>query len=118
VHNDDLERWLGFSDPHEHPVVLQLGGNDPAALAHAVAKSRRYNYAAVNLNCGCPSERVAGGGERANAWCGQGYACARVFLFVNLCARASYATRAPAYQRRPCGVPFVFAAASAAANPL
>ena len=63
VYNDELDRWLGFSDPHEQPAVLQLGGNDPAALARAVAKSRAYPYSAINLNCGCPSDRVAGGGE-------------------------------------------------------
>jgi len=65
VYNDELDRWLGFSNPHEQPVVLQLGGNDLTALARAVAKSREYPYAAINLNCGCPSDRVAGGGKQA-----------------------------------------------------
>jgi tRNA-dihydrouridine synthase A len=53
-------RLLDFS-PVEHPVVLQLGGSDPAELAEAVRLSRPWGYDEVNLNCGCPSDRVQSG---------------------------------------------------------
>lgn len=53
-------RLLDFS-PEEHPVVLQLGGSDPAELAEAVRLSRPWGYDEVNLNCGCPSDRVQSG---------------------------------------------------------
>jgi len=56
----DVERHLGF-DPLEHPVALQLGGSDPEDLAACVRLAQRYGYAEVNLNCGCPSERVQRG---------------------------------------------------------
>ena len=54
-----LEAVLGFSAA-EHPVVLQLGGGDPALLARAAALGGARGYDAVNLNCGCPA-----GGERS-----------------------------------------------------
>jgi tRNA-dihydrouridine synthase A len=53
-------RLLDFS-PMEHPVALQLGGSDPAELAEAVRLSRPWGYDEVNLNCGCPSDRVQSG---------------------------------------------------------
>ena len=53
-------RLLAF-DPEEHPVALQLGGNDPRALAAAARMGAAYGYDEINLNCGCPSERVASG---------------------------------------------------------
>jgi tRNA-dihydrouridine synthase A len=53
-------RLLDYS-PAEHPVALQLGGSDPAELAQAVAIARPWNYDEVNLNCGCPSDRVQSG---------------------------------------------------------
>ncbi len=53
-------RLLDYS-PHEHPVALQLGGSDPLELAAAVRLSRPWGYAEVNLNCGCPSDRVQSG---------------------------------------------------------
>lgn len=57
----DKERHLGFSK-QEHPVVLQLGGSDPAALATcAKIAAEEYGYDEVNLNCGCPSDRVQNG---------------------------------------------------------
>ena len=56
----DVPRHLDF-DPAEHPVALQLGGSDPAALAHAAKLGERWGYAEINLNCGCPSERVRTG---------------------------------------------------------
>jgi tRNA-dihydrouridine synthase A len=56
----DVERHLGF-DSIEHPVALQLGGSEPADLAASARLGQRYGYAEVNLNCGCPSERVQRG---------------------------------------------------------
>jgi tRNA-dihydrouridine synthase A len=56
----DVERHLGF-DPLEHPVALQLGGSEPSDLAVCARLAQRYGYAEVNLNCGCPSERVQRG---------------------------------------------------------
>ncbi len=54
------ERLLGF-DPAEHPVALQLGGSDPARLAEAARIGADFGYDEINLNCGCPSERVQSG---------------------------------------------------------
>ena len=54
------DRLLGFCDA-EHPVALQLGGSDPRKLGAAVHAARPYRYAEVNLNCGCPSDRVQSG---------------------------------------------------------
>jgi tRNA-dihydrouridine synthase A len=51
---------LEFS-PEEHPVALQLGGSDPKDLAHCTKLAEQYGYDEVNLNCGCPSERVQNG---------------------------------------------------------
>jgi tRNA-dihydrouridine synthase A len=53
-------RLLDFSAV-EHPVALQLGGSDPRELAQAVRLSRPWGYDEVNLNCGCPSDRVQSG---------------------------------------------------------
>lgn len=53
-------RLLDFG-PAEHPVALQLGGSDPAELARAVRIARDWRYDEVNLNCGCPSDRVQSG---------------------------------------------------------
>ncbi len=47
--------------PQEHPVVLQLGGSDPAALAASAKMGADYGYDEINLNCGCPSDRVQQG---------------------------------------------------------
>lgn len=60
VIHGDRERLLGFSEA-EHPVVLQLGGSDPAKLAQAAAIGADRGYDAINLNCGCPSDRVQSG---------------------------------------------------------
>jgi tRNA-dihydrouridine synthase A len=54
------ERLLGF-DPAEHPVALQLGGSDPELLASAAAIGASVGYDEINLNCGCPSDRVQSG---------------------------------------------------------
>ncbi|ABF46290.1 tRNA-U16,U17-dihydrouridine synthase [Deinococcus geothermalis DSM 11300] len=56
----DRARHLGFS-PAEHPVALQLGGSDPAALAECARIAQDWGYDEVNLNCGCPSDRVQNG---------------------------------------------------------
>lgn len=56
----DVARHLRFS-PAEHPVALQLGGSDPQALARCAQLAEAWGYDEVNLNCGCPSERVQNG---------------------------------------------------------
>jgi tRNA-dihydrouridine synthase A len=56
----DVPYHLDF-DPSEHPLALQLGGSDPAELAHAAKLGERWGYDEINLNCGCPSERVQTG---------------------------------------------------------
>jgi tRNA-dihydrouridine synthase A len=56
----DVPRHLDF-DPAEHPVALQLGGSDPLLLAHAARLGEQWGYDEINLNCGCPSERVQTG---------------------------------------------------------
>jgi tRNA-dihydrouridine synthase A len=56
----DRERLLGF-DPSEHPVALQLGGSDPAALAQSARIGEDFGYDEINLNVGCPSDRVQEG---------------------------------------------------------
>ncbi|WP_430463970.1 tRNA dihydrouridine(20/20a) synthase DusA [Tabrizicola sp.] len=53
-------RLLDYSEV-EHPVALQLGGSDPAELARAVQIARDWRYDEINLNCGCPSDRVQSG---------------------------------------------------------
>ncbi len=56
----DRERLLAF-DPSEHPLALQLGGSDPAELARCAGIAEAYGYDEVNLNVGCPSDRVQNG---------------------------------------------------------
>jgi tRNA-dihydrouridine synthase A len=56
----DVPRHLDF-DPAEHPVALQLGGSEPEDLARCAALGSRWGYDEINLNCGCPSERVRRG---------------------------------------------------------
>ena len=56
----DAGRHLGH-DPVEHPLALQLGGSNPADLAAAARMGRDYGYDEINLNVGCPSERVSAG---------------------------------------------------------
>jgi tRNA-dihydrouridine synthase A len=60
VLHGDRERLLGF-DPAEHPVALQLGGSDPAELAQAARIGEAFGYDEINLNVGCPSDRVQSG---------------------------------------------------------
>jgi tRNA-dihydrouridine synthase A len=54
------DRLLGFS-PEEHPIALQLGGSDPVKLAKAAVIGADYGYDEINLNVGCPSDRVQEG---------------------------------------------------------
>lgn len=56
----DVERHLRF-DPAEHPIALQLGGSEPDDLARCARLGAEWGYDEINLNCGCPSERVQRG---------------------------------------------------------
>jgi tRNA-dihydrouridine synthase A len=56
----DRERLIGF-DTFEHPVALQLGGADPVRLGEATAVASAFDYDEINLNVGCPSDRVQSG---------------------------------------------------------
>jgi len=56
----DRDRLIGF-DPAEHPVALQLGGSNPVALARCARIGADFGYDEINLNIGCPSERVQEG---------------------------------------------------------
>jgi tRNA-dihydrouridine synthase A len=56
----DVARHLRFN-PEEQPVALQLGGSDPVDLAHCARLGEQWGYSEINLNCGCPSERVQRG---------------------------------------------------------
>lgn len=56
----DVPRHLRF-DAEEHPVALQLGGSEPTELAHCAKLGEDWGYDEINLNCGCPSERVQRG---------------------------------------------------------
>lgn len=60
VIHGDRTRLLGF-DPSEHPVALQLGGSEPAHLAEAAKIGADFGYDEVNINVGCPSDRVKDG---------------------------------------------------------
>lgn len=56
----DIARHLDFNQ-EEHPVALQLGGSEPADLVLAAKRGQEWGYDEINLNCGCPSERVQKG---------------------------------------------------------
>ena len=56
----ERERFLKFN-PIEHPVALQLGGNDPKLLSEATKIAVDFGYDEINLNVGCPSSRVKSG---------------------------------------------------------
>ncbi len=60
VIHGDQDRLLGF-DEREHPIALQLGGSEPDKLAVAVKVALTYQYDEINLNVGCPSDRVQSG---------------------------------------------------------
>jgi len=56
----DVPRHLRYN-PEEHPLALQLGGSEPAELAQCARLGEQWGYDEINLNCGCPSERVQRG---------------------------------------------------------
>lgn len=60
ITHGDRARLLGF-DPFEHPVALQLGGSDPRQLAESARIALDFGYREINLNVGCPSDRVQEG---------------------------------------------------------
>jgi tRNA-dihydrouridine synthase A len=60
IRHGDRQRLLGF-DPVEHPIALQLGGSDPAMLSDAAKIGEDFGYCEINLNVGCPSDRVQEG---------------------------------------------------------
>ncbi len=60
IEHGDAERLLSFSEA-EHPVALQIGGSEPALLASAVRAALKFGYPEINLNVGCPSDRVQNG---------------------------------------------------------
>ncbi len=60
VLHGDRDRLLGF-DPSEHPVALQLGGSEPAQLARCARVGADHGYDEINMNVGCPSDRVQSG---------------------------------------------------------
>jgi tRNA-dihydrouridine synthase A len=60
VIHGDRARILGF-DQAEHPVALQIGGSEPEAMAQAARIGADMGYAEININCGCPSDRVQNG---------------------------------------------------------
>ncbi len=60
IHHGDADRFLKFN-ADEHPVALQLGGSDPSLMASATAKAHAYGYDEININVGCPSDKVQSG---------------------------------------------------------
>ena len=60
IRHGDRERLLGF-EACEHPIALQLGGSEPEALAEAAKVGEDWGYDEINLNVGCPSDRVQSG---------------------------------------------------------
>lgn len=60
THAKNIERFLDFS-AEEHPVALQVGGSDTTELSHAAKLANQWNYDELNLNVGCPSDRVQNG---------------------------------------------------------
>ena len=60
VLHGDRDRLLGFSDA-EHPIAVQLGGSDPEELYRAARYCVDFGYDEIDLNCGCPSDRVQSG---------------------------------------------------------
>jgi len=60
IHHGDAAKLLRF-DPSEHPVAVQLGGSDPGLMAEAAARVTAQGYDEININVGCPSDRVQSG---------------------------------------------------------
>lgn len=60
IHHGDCASLLAY-DESEHPVALQVGGSDPALMAEAARRGAEFNYDEININVGCPSDRVQSG---------------------------------------------------------
>ena len=60
IHHGDADRFLRFNI-EEHPLALQLGGSDPDWMASATRKAAEYQYDEININVGCPSDKVQSG---------------------------------------------------------
>ncbi len=60
IHHGDAERFLQYNKD-EHPIALQLGGSNPEWMARATRKAAAYGYDEININVGCPSDRVQSG---------------------------------------------------------
>ncbi len=60
IHHGDANRLLRYHDD-EHPIAVQLGGSDPELMAEAAATSAGFGYDEININVGCPSDRVKSG---------------------------------------------------------
>jgi tRNA-dihydrouridine synthase A len=60
IHHGDADRFLKFNS-EEHPLALQLGGSEPDWMASATAKANHYGYDEININVGCPSDKVQSG---------------------------------------------------------
>lgn len=60
IHHGDADRFLRFNE-EEHPLALQLGGSEPDWMASATAKAQPYGYDEININVGCPSDKVQSG---------------------------------------------------------
>lgn len=60
IYYGDLDRLIGFT-PDENPLVLQVGGDDPKLLANSARRAAEFGYSEINLNVGCPSDRVQSG---------------------------------------------------------
>lgn len=60
IHHGDADRFLKFNT-EEHPLALQLGGSEPDWMASATAKANEYAYDEININVGCPSDKVQSG---------------------------------------------------------
>ena len=86
VPHGDQARLLGF-DPAEKPVALQLGGAEPEKLARAAAIGEGFGYDEINLNVGCPSDRVAAGRFGACLMAEPATVAAAVAAMRRACAR-------------------------------
>lgn len=60
IHTPDIKQHLDY-DPREHPLILQIGGSNPEHLAKAASIANAWGFDGINLNAGCPSERVQSG---------------------------------------------------------
>jgi len=60
IHHGDAEKLLRY-DASEHPIAVQLGGSDPVLMAEAAERAAGFGYDEININVGCPSDRVQSG---------------------------------------------------------